>query len=111
MNPTGIIVGAATFLIIGIFHPLVIKMEYHLGKNSWWMFLAAGIVLAAISLFTGSQIASTIVGATAFSCFWSILEMFQQEGRVLRGWFPENPKRHDYYEALRRKNASDSGRK
>jgi hypothetical protein len=28
--------------------------------------------------------------------------MFLQEKRVLRGWFPENPKRHDYYEALRK---------
>ncbi len=28
--------------------------------------------------------------------------MFQQERRVLRGWFPENPKRHAYYEALRK---------
>ena len=27
----GIIVGAAVFLIIGICHPIVIKLEYHLG--------------------------------------------------------------------------------
>ena len=40
-----------------------------------------------------------VMGGFAFSCFWSIHEMFQQERRVLRGWFPENPKRHDYYEA------------
>ncbi len=106
MNPIGIIVGAATFLIIGICHPLVIRMEYRFGKNSWWVFLVAGVGLAAASLFIGSQTVSTIVGAAAFSCFWSILEMFQQEGRVLRGWFPENPKRHGYYEAIRRKKSS-----
>ena len=29
--------------------------------------------------------------------------MFLQEKRVLRGWFPENPKRHDYYEMMRTK--------
>ena len=29
----------------------------------------------------------------AFSSFWSILELFQQEKRVERGWFPKNPKR------------------
>ena len=30
MNINGIIVGAATFLIIGICHPLVIKAEYYI---------------------------------------------------------------------------------
>ena len=39
MNINGIIVGAATFLIIGICHPLVIKAEYYIGKKSWWGFL------------------------------------------------------------------------
>ena len=34
MNYTGIIIGAAVFLIIGICHPIVIKLEYHLGRNS-----------------------------------------------------------------------------
>jgi len=43
------------------------------------------------------------LGGFAFSCFWGILEMHQQEQRVVKGWFPENPKRHDYYEALRKK--------
>ena len=37
MNFNGIIVGAATFLIIGLCHPLVIKMEYYWGKKSWWL--------------------------------------------------------------------------
>ncbi len=32
---------------------------------------------------------------------WGIHEMFLQEKRVLRGWFPENPRRHDYYAARR----------
>ncbi|MBR6132510.1 MAG: DUF4491 family protein, partial [Bacteroidales bacterium] len=31
MNFTGLIIGAATFLCIGVFHPLVIKAEYHFG--------------------------------------------------------------------------------
>ena len=47
------------------------------------------------------MIASTIVAAFAFSCFWGIHEVFQQEMRVLRGWFPENPERHEYYERRR----------
>ena len=103
MNFSGIITGVAVFLIIGICHPIVIKMEYYWGKRSWWALLLAGLCLTAASLFTDAEILSTILGATAFSCFWGIHELFSQEKRVLRGWFPENPARHDYYENLRRR--------
>ena len=101
MNFSGIIVGAAVFLSIGICHPAVIKMEYHLGRQSWWIWLVAGLAFCALSLFVDNSIVSTIIGGFAFSCLWGIHEMFLQDKRVLRGWFPENPKRHDYYEARR----------
>ena len=39
MNFNGIIVGAAVFMIIGICHPIVIKMEYYWGKRCWWVLL------------------------------------------------------------------------
>lgn len=45
---------------------------------------------------------SGIIVGFAFSCLWGIHEMFLQEKRVLRGWFPENPARHEYYEARRK---------
>ena len=89
MNLEGIIVGLATFIIIGIFHPIVIKAEYHIGKKCWWAFLLAGIGFAALSLFIDSLVWSTITGVTAFSCFWSIHELFEQEQRVKKGWFPK----------------------
>ena len=38
---TGLTVGIFTFLIIGLFHPLVIKAEYWFGTRSWWMFSRA----------------------------------------------------------------------
>lgn len=97
MNFSGIIVGAAVFLSIGICHPAVIKMEYHWGKGSWWIFLVVGLLCSGASLLTANSILSTILGGFAFSCFWGIHEMFLQEKRVLRGWFPENPRRRDYY--------------
>ena len=103
MNFSGIIVGAAGFLSIGICHPAGIKMEDHVGKKSWWIWLVAGLLVAAASLFVPNQTVSTILGGFAFSCFWGILEMHHQERRVLKGWFPENPKRHEYYEDLRRR--------
>lgn len=92
MNFTGIIIGLCTFLIIGLFHPLVIKAEYHLGRQCWWMFLTAGLAFAALSLFIRNEW-SIIAGVLAFSSFWSILELFEQEKRVRKGWFPENPAR------------------
>jgi hypothetical protein len=76
-------------------------MEYHLGRRSWWIWLVAGLAFCAVSLLIDNTIVSTIIGGFAFSCLWGIHEMFLQEKRVLRGWFPENPKRHDYYEARR----------
>lgn len=100
MNYKGLIIGIFTFLIIGIFHPLVIKAEYYFGKKSWIVFLILGILFLLISLFT-ENIASILFGVTSFSSFWSIKEVHEQEDRVLRGWMKENPKRADYYENLR----------
>ncbi|MBQ8336203.1 MAG: DUF4491 family protein [Bacteroidaceae bacterium] len=92
-NFTGIIIGAATFLVIGLFHPLVIKAEYHLGVRCWWLFLLSGILFAVLSLLVANDILSIVSGVVAFSSFWSIGEVFQQRKRVEKGWFPANPKR------------------
>ncbi len=102
MNYNGIIIGAAVLLSIGICHPMVIKMEYRWGRQSWWIWLVAGLAFCLLSLFVKNDVLSVIIGGFAFCCFWGINEMFLQEKRVLRGWFPENPKRHAYYEKKRR---------
>lgn len=91
MNLTGIIVGLATFLVIGLFHPIVIKAEYYLGTKCWWAFLIAGIVFCVLSIIVDNLIVSTILGVTAFSSFWSILELKEQRERVRKGWFPKGP--------------------
>ena len=89
----GLIIGLSTFLIIGIFHPIVIKAEYHFGTRCWWWFLVAGLVMIVLTLWVDNVLVSALLGVTGFSCLWSILEVFQQEKRVKRGWFPRNPKR------------------
>ena len=99
--------GAAVFLSIGLCHPAVIKMEYYWGKKSWWVWLVVGLICCVLSLLVKNQIVSTIIGGFAFSCLWGIGEMFQQEKRVLRGWFPENPARHEYYESIRQKGSEN----
>ena len=90
---TGLTVGIFTFLIIGLFHPLVIKAEYWFGTRAWWMFLVLGIAAAALSVCVEGLVLSILFGVVAFSSFWSILEVFQQRERVRKGWFPENPRR------------------
>lgn len=89
----GLFIGLATFLIIGIFHPIVIKCEYYFGVKCWWWFLVAGIIGTALSLFISDTAISALLGVFAFSSFWSIGEIFEQRKRVERGWFPKNPKR------------------
>lgn len=93
MNLAGILLGASAFLLIGVFHPIVIKAEYHLGKKCWWIFAVAGFICALISLKIDNIVLSSIIDVLAFCFFWSILELFEQEKRVKKGWFPENPKK------------------
>lgn len=91
-NIEGVGIGLMTFLIIGIFHPLVIKGEYYMGQKCNWLFLIGGISTLAGSLITAGT-ASILLGVTSFSCFWSILEVREQRERVRKGWFPANPRR------------------
>lgn len=90
----GISLGLITFLIIGLFHPIVIKTEYYIGTKAWPVFLIAGIVLCVYSYIEQDIFLSTIAGVTAFSSFWSILELFEQKERVAKGWFPANPNKN-----------------
>ncbi|MBQ6037850.1 MAG: DUF4491 family protein [Bacteroidaceae bacterium] len=89
----GLMLGICTFLIIGIFHPIVIKVEYYYGTRSWWFFLILGILGIIACLWVSDLFWSSLLGVIAFSCFWSIHEIFQQEERVRKGWFPKNPNR------------------
>lgn len=93
MNFTGIIIGAASFLIIGILHPVVIQAEYHFGKGIWPFFLAGGLTCILASVFVASVIPAVLLAVLGFSLLWSIRELYEQEERVRKGWFPENPKR------------------
>ena len=94
---TGIIIAVMALLIIGIFHPIVIKTEYYTGVKFWWVFLLLGIVCIASALFVENTIASAALGLTGASLLWSILELFEQRERVRKGWFPMNPNRkHEY---------------
>ena len=93
MNVTGLVIGAAAFLCIGVFHPIVIKAEYYWGVRCWWLFLMFGIGCLAGSLFANGVVPAALMGVAGFSSLWSIIELFKQRERVRKGWFPRNPKR------------------
>jgi hypothetical protein len=90
----GIIIGAAAFLIIGLFHPIIIKGEYYFSVRIWPAFLVVGLIsLASALAFSDIMLLSACFGIFGFTSLWSILELFEQRKRVEKGWFPANPKR------------------
>ncbi|MBP1639364.1 MAG: hypothetical protein H6Q17_947 [Bacteroidetes bacterium] len=91
----GFIIGLASFLIIGLFHPLVIKGEYYFGIKIWPVFLVVGLILCVSSLIASNFIIRAILAVAGFSSLWSIKEIFEQRERVRKGWFPKNPKRNE----------------
>ncbi len=97
MNFTGIVIAAATFVTIGLWHPLVIKVEYHWGTRPWVVFLVVGVACIVAALFIENTIVSAAVGVFGASALWGIGELMKQKRRVERGWFPMNPKRKNEY--------------
>ena len=95
---SGIAIGICTFLIIGLFHPIVVKAEYYWGTRCWWIFLLLGIVGIICSILISDILISSLAGVFSFSSFWTIKEIFEQRERVLKGSFPMNPKRKHEYE-------------
>lgn len=89
----GLTAGLFTFLIIGLFHPLVIKGYYYFGLRVRWAFLIAGVLAAYGAYAVQDTFWSVLLGVLAFSSFWSIKEVKEQQARVERGWFPANPRR------------------
>lgn len=93
MQWLGLLIGICTFIIIGAFHPVVIKAEYYLGVKCWPIFLISGLICAAGALFVSTLWISALLAVLGFTLLWTIKELFDQEERVKKGWFPANPKK------------------
>jgi hypothetical protein len=89
----GIIIGLFSFVVIGVFHPIVIKGEYYFSEKIWPLFLVAGLVFLSLSVMTKDVVFSAFFAILGFTCLWSIGELKEQRKRVKKGWFPQNPKR------------------
>lgn len=104
----GFLIGVLTFILIGLFHPLVIKGEYYFGQKVNYAFAAGAMLFAFLSFCLKNYDLEVISAIIACCCLWSIKEVKDQEKRVLKGHFKENPKRKTYYDLLRNKNESDN---
>lgn len=87
VNMEGVVVGIVALVMIGVFHPIVIKCEYYFSHRIWPLFLAAGIGFLLAALFTEGML-SMILGLAGVSCLWSIRELQEQAQPGREGWFP-----------------------
>ncbi|NPA36950.1 MAG: DUF4491 family protein [Chlorobi bacterium] len=87
METSGIIAGAAVFIIIVIARRLCIWGEYHFTKKFWIFFLIVGVISVSASIFVSDLLLSAILSANGFIFLWGIHETIEQEERVKKGWF------------------------
>jgi hypothetical protein len=93
MNFDGLMIGIVSLVIIGVFHPVVIKGEFYFTDRIWPLFLVAGLASLALSCLFTNVLASSSLGILGFTFLWSIHEIKEQTQRVEKGWFPRNPRR------------------
>ena len=92
----GIVIGICTFLIIGLFHPIVVKAEYYWGTRCWWIFLILGIAGIIGSILINDILISSLIGVFSFSSFWTIKEIFEQRERAFLIIFEIPGKYHSF---------------
>ena len=59
-------------------------------RDTMLVVVAVSVIL---SLIVDDVLGSTLLGVLGFSSFWTIMEIFEQQERVRKGWFPRNPNR------------------
>ncbi len=93
MNLFGILIGVATFLIIGLGFVWVIRGERYFGLLWWPYVLGAGVLVVVGSLFVSSDWGSALMGGFGASVIWGATELKEQTIRTELGWFPFKEKK------------------
>lgn len=91
MNWFGILLGLATFFIIGLGFVWVIRGERYFGHLWWPYVLGAGLGLIVLSLFLPSDWAAALTGVLGASVVWGSTELKEQAIRGELGWYPFRP--------------------
>ncbi len=82
MQYAGIIVGTYTFIMIGVLHVAVVKIERVIGSHIWPWFVALGLILGVASLMVDDVMTSALLGVSCFLFAWSGPELRKQRERV-----------------------------
>ena len=64
----------------------------------WWGFLAIGLACIGTSLLVDNVLISSAISVFGYCLLWGIGEVIQQEERVRKGWFPQNPRHPERYQ-------------
>ena len=102
MNWQGLLVGLAVFAMVGVCHPMVVWMEYNIGRRVWKLLLVVGVFLLVPSLFASGVVASVLGGASA-AVIYSAVEVVRQHKRAVLGRAARNPRRPASYYELAKK--------
>ena len=88
MNVTGLTLGIATLLIIGLGFVWVIRGERYFGFLWWPYVMGSGVLLVVVSLLVSSVWVSALLGAFGASLVWGSTELKEQAVRAEIGWYP-----------------------
>jgi len=88
MNYFGILLGLATFFLIGLGFIWVIRGERFFGYLWWPYVMGFGILLILVSLFVVNLWSSALLGAFGASVVWGSTELKEQAIRAEVGWYP-----------------------
>ncbi|HEY3312166.1 MAG TPA: DUF4491 family protein [Anaerolineales bacterium] len=88
MNWHGLLLGVATFFIIGLGFVWVIRGERYFGLLWWPYVIVLGVALIVASLFVQSIWVSALLGITGASFIWGATELKEQAVRAELGWYP-----------------------
>lgn len=89
MNMDGVIIGGIAFLLIGLFHPVVVWCEFYFSSKCWPVFFIVGLICLTASVAVSHTVGSAALGILGMTCLWSIMELKEQKRRVAKGWFPK----------------------
>ena len=82
MQYAGIIVGVFTFIMIGVLHVAVVKIERVIGSHIWPWFVVLGLIFGVTSLMVADVLSSALLGVSGFLFAWSGPELRKQSERV-----------------------------
>ena len=85
MQFAGIILGVVTFVMIGVLHVAVVKIERNWGSQLWPGFVVLGVLFGLGSLMVDDVLVSALLGVNGFLFAWSGPELKKQKARVERG--------------------------